>query len=43
MPANASFTYAIFKRLQAAYVSAYGSGVGGHLECDLRRDWRPPA
>ncbi|MFI5000087.1 MAG: hypothetical protein ACHQK9_09430 [Reyranellales bacterium] len=34
MPANASFTYAIFKRLQAAYVSAYGSGIGGHLDAD---------
>lgn len=32
MPGNASFTHAIFKRLQGAYVAGFGTTDGGHFD-----------
>jgi hypothetical protein len=32
MPGNISFNYAIFKRLQAAYVVGFSSATGGHMD-----------
>ena len=32
MPGNISFNYAIFKRLQGAYVAGIGTATGGHMD-----------
>ena len=32
MPSNTSFSYAVFRRLQAAYVAGIGTATGGHMD-----------